>query len=95
MTITTVACASEPVILDAERAGLAQECMFEIDELIRILLIKIAADDLNLEIPDSLLLRSIGVRIQDLSFVAMSVLGDDLETTSRLKARVWGVLASA
>jgi hypothetical protein len=79
-----------PEIVDQERKLLALESVFEIEVLSGLLLEKSASSEWELESEQSLLLRSIGVRMQDLSRVVMSAIGDPIHQTASLHKKVFG-----
>jgi hypothetical protein len=68
----------------------ALESAWEIEVLSGLLLEKAASDEWELEAEQSLLLRSIGVRMQELSRVVMSAISDPIEPTDSLHERLFG-----
>lgn len=72
------------VALSVERRLVALECTWEIEVLCKQLRIVVTPN----EDQEHLVVRGISARIEDLARIVMSALGDELETTTDLAARL-------
>lgn len=77
-------------LLPHDRAMLVRESVWEIENLIGLLLEKSASSGWDLEHEPAMILRGLGTRIQVLSRVAMSAMDDEVATTEELQREVFG-----
>ena len=81
--------------LDQSRRKLSLESAWEIEVLASMILEKIGSPEWSLEIEPHMLLRTIGLRVKELSQVVMSALDDPIQTTAFLTEKVFGDVARA
>lgn len=79
-----------PTVLAHDRMMLALEAVWEIEVLTVLMLEKAASPEWELDHGPAMLLRSMGVRIKQLSCVAMSAISDPVESSNSLHKEVFG-----